>query len=258
MDLGGALVAVGLIVAGFVLGIILRAMTARLLRRISRRLFASRGAGAATDVRQELSADIEGPATTVISAAAFWLIFLFFLAAAIETVGVPVVAVLVASVAGYLPRLVGTVFVVLVGFIAADLARTTVRSASASAGLPYGRSLARVIQLAILFVTAVVAFDQLGIETTFLIVTASLLLGAVLVGGAVAFGLGARTAVSNIIAAYYLSRSYRPGQRVRIGEHEGRIVELTATGVVLETKDGRALVPAKEFSESTSVLREEP
>jgi hypothetical protein len=41
---------------------------------------------------------------------------------------------------------------------------------------------------------------------------------------------------------------------VRIGAVRGKIVEITATAVILENSDGRVLVPAKEFSEGVSVL----
>ena len=58
-----------------------------------------------------------------------------------------------------------------------------------------------------------------------------------------AFGLGARTAVSNILASYYLQKTYTPGHNVRIGEIEGEIIQITPTAVVLATPEGRTLVP---------------
>ena len=36
-------------------------------------------------------------------------------------------------------------------------------------------------------------------------------------------------AVSNIVAAHYLSQAYRVGQRIQVGDHEGRIVEIAPT-----------------------------
>jgi hypothetical protein len=69
-----------------------------------------------------------------------------------------------------------------------------------------------------------------------------------------AFGLGARTSVSNILASYYLQKAYTVGQLVRIGETQGRIIRMTPTAVLLEASEGRIYVPAKAFSEITSVL----
>jgi hypothetical protein len=61
--------------------------------------------------------------------------------------------------------------------------------------------------------------------------------------------------VSNIVASYYASQHYNVGQTVRVGDIQGEIIQLTSTGVVLSTSEGRVLVPAKRFSEETSVLR---
>ena len=64
-------------------------------------------------------------------------------------------------------------------------------------------------------------------------------------------------AVANLIASHYLVRVYRPGQRVRIGEIEGRIVEFTRGAVSVETEEGRALVPARLFEDLASVRLDE-
>jgi small-conductance mechanosensitive channel len=109
-------------------------------------------------------------------------------------------------------------------------------------------------QAIIVMASAIVAFDQLGIQVTFLTVLAAIVTGSLLGGAALAFGLGARTAVSNIIASHYLLKIYRVGHHVRVGGFEGRIVDITPTAVVIATADGQAVVPAKEFSERASLL----
>ena len=107
---------------------------------------------------------------------------------------------------------------------------------------------------AIVLVAVVVALTQAGIDSTILVVALGTVLGAFLGAVALAFGLGARTTVSNLIAAHYLQRSYRVNQRIRIGEHQGRILEMRPTEVLLETGEGVTLIPAKDFAERTSVL----
>ena len=47
---------------------------------------------------------------------------------------------------------------------------------------------------------------------------------------------------------------YRVGNTVKFGDVHGKIVEITATAVVIERPDGRVLVPAKDFSEGVSML----
>jgi hypothetical protein len=87
-----------------------------------------------------------------------------------------------------------------------------------------------------------------------LTVLLAVVLGAMLGGVALAFGFGARTAVSNIMGSHYLRQVYQVGQTVRLGAIQGEIVAITTTAVVIKAQDGRVVVPAKEFSEAPSTL----
>jgi small-conductance mechanosensitive channel len=82
----------------------------------------------------------------------------------------------------------------------------------------------------------------------------TVLASTVLGGLALALSLGARTYVSNLIGAHYLSQQFRAGQTVRVGNFEGHILEFTATSMVLETADGRVNLPAKIYHEEPIVL----
>lgn len=242
-----ALQATALVVVGLVLGFALRLLTGRLLRAWGRRLPGTLG-------RLFGTRTVEGPATVVLSSLVFWGVFVFFVASATELLGVPVLGPAFSAIGAYIPRVAATAVIVMLGLLFADLARTAITAAASSARLAAAPMLGRIAQLVVLLATAVVSFEQLGIQTTFIVVVVAIVLAAMLGGAALAFGLGARTAVSNILASYYLLRTYRVGQRVRIGELEGRIVEITSTAVLLRTPDGQALVPAKDFGERVSLL----
>ena len=242
-----ALQAAFLILVGLALGLALRILTGRILRAWGRRLSGTLGALFGTGT-------VEGPAMVIIGSLVFWVVFGFFVAAAASLLGVPVIGPVLAAIAAYLPRVAATVVIVLLGLLLGDLARTAVTGAASSARLAAAPVLGRIAQLAVLLATAVVSFEQLGVQTTFIVVVIAIALGAMLGGAALAFGLGARTAVSNILGGYYLARTYKVGQLVRIGDIEGRITEITPTAVVVRTAKGSALVPAKEFGEHVSIL----
>ena len=96
--------------------------------------------------------------------------------------------------------------------------------------------------------------DQIGVDITIVVTILSVAIGAALGGLAIAFSLGARDLVSNLIGARYLNADYRIGERIRIGEHEGTVLEISSVSVILETEEGRVMVPARQFSERSSVL----
>ena len=105
--------------------------------------------------------------------------------------------------------------------------------------------------------TVIIGLGQLGVEVDLLAQLLVILASAVMLALALAFGVGAGTTVANIIALRNLGRHYQKGQRIRIGELEGEISELSKTGVILDTGAGQAMVPAKLFQEQTCILLDE-
>jgi hypothetical protein len=106
----------------------------------------------------------------------------------------------------------------------------------------------------VILVATVVAVEQVGIQADILIVVVAVVVGSTLAGAGLAFGLGARTAVSNIIASHYVAQTYQVGQIVRVSGVQGKIVQTTPTAVFLAGPEGRVMIPAKQFSEEASVL----
>ena len=190
----------------------------------------------------------------LIAAFVFWAVFVFFTAAALETLGLPVVTASLSRLAYYLPNVLAALVILFAGVIVAKLAGTAVTRAAAGTGVAFGSGLAAAARGAVITIAAVVAVEQIGVRADLLIIILAVVVGTTLAGAALAFGLGARTAVSNIISSYYVSQTYRVGQSVRVGGIEGRIVQTTPTAVFIAASQGRVMVPAKQFSEEASIL----
>jgi small-conductance mechanosensitive channel len=108
---------------------------------------------------------------------------------------------------------------------------------------PQRQALARVAQGATLVVALLVGADQIGLKVTWIAIFAAVLVASLLGGLAIAISLGARGFVANMIGAHYLRQALRVGQRVRVAGHEGRVLDINATSLVLETADGRVMLP---------------
>ena len=238
-----------LLLAGWLLAHLLRRWTSHMMDASIARLLRK-----ATTRRAFERTGIRNTVPAVIGAAVFWTVIIFATAAAVEILGLPAVTNLIGRLGYYIPHVLAAILIVLGGYLAGNLAYGTVSGAAASLHVTYANALGRAAQITIVLVTVVIAVDQLGIDSTFLVVTLTIILGTTLGGAALAFGLGCGTAVSNIIACHYVARAYRIGQRVRIAGLEGRIVDIAPTSVVLQNGTGRVSVPAKMFSEETSVL----
>jgi small-conductance mechanosensitive channel len=126
--------------------------------------------------------------------------------------------------------------------------------AATAAGVPQGPAIARAAQAVVLAATLIIALDQLGVNGRVLELTLVVCIGSALAAAALAFGLGARSPVANLISARYITGLCELGQRIRIEGTEGTVVGQTSTSVILETQEGRMVVPASRFQEAVTLL----
>lgn len=243
--------ATALILAGWLVALLLRRLTIRLTRRFDSLARRSQVDGALQRI------GVNRAVSEVFGAFVFWTVFLFFIAGATETFGLPVLSTWLTGAAFFLPRIAAALLILLTGVLLANFARDAVQAASATAGIAYGEALAQVVRGSLLAVAVLIAVNELGINITIITVTLAVVLGATFGGVALAFGLGARIAVSNIIGSHYVRQIVRVGQTIRIGIVEGEVEAITPTAIVLKNADGRVIVPAREFSETVSILRGE-
>ena len=231
-----------LLLAGWVVARLLRAGTNRAGGNINRLLDRVFRSGRLAQIR--LSARMLSALADVI----FWLTLFVFVSIAARAAGLTTFATWLDRVVANLPNLVAGVLIIVVGFLIGAIVRdlaTATRPASRSAqGLLIGKA----AQIAVIVVALVIGLDQIGIDVTFIVTVLAIAIGVLLGGFAIAFGFGARGFVANLIAARDLKREIEPGQVIRFGAVEGEVLEITATTIVLATKEGRSRIPAGIFA----------
>ncbi|MEQ9460900.1 MAG: mechanosensitive ion channel [Phycisphaeraceae bacterium] len=193
----------------------------------------------------------------IVSGILFWIVLLFFLAAGIEALGLDAVSALFGSITIYLPRVLGVAMIIFAGLILGDMARVWVTKIAEHSRSGLSETLGRATQVVIWLVALLMSIDQLGIHSGVIFVLLAIVGGSLFGAGALAFGLGAQSTVSNIIAAHYVHQTYQVGNHVRIGERQGCITEITRVAIVLATDEGRLVVPACHFHQSVSLMMDE-
>lgn len=192
--------------------------------------------------------------SSVIGVVVFWFVMLITLLVMSDILRFTLITTGIKSLLEYSPNIIAACLIVLIAYIAGKFLSNLIASLSTKVGVSYGQTLGRIVQYGIVFIAITIAIDQIGIEIDFLINLIDIVLAALLFGAALAFGLGARTAISNILAAFYVRKMYKEGDEIRIGDVQGTITKIEATAVVLETELGQCSIPAKEFNERTSLL----
>jgi small-conductance mechanosensitive channel len=204
--------------------------------------------------RGQIARAIPSGSVEIVAGILFWVVILFFAAAATHVLGLGAFSSWLQGLVTYLPTLLAGALIIIAGVLLAGLARDLTVATLATFPEHQRSLLGRIVQGTVLVTAVAVGADQIGVRITFLVILAAVVTSAVVGGIALAVSLGARAYVANLIGAHYLRQAFGIGQRVRIGELEGTILELTAVSVVLETEQGRVNVPAKVYNEAPIVL----
>jgi hypothetical protein len=237
-----------LLLVGLVAARVIRALTLKLLHLLN--LFLERVLSGRTRAVVYFSSGI----TRLMAGILFWITLFVFVTAALKTAGLTGVAAWLERVVEFLPGIVSGGLIILVGYILAGLVRDVTLAAAHSAEFTEAVVISRLAQAVTLVTALIIGLDQIGIDVSFLTTMLGISSAALLFGFALAFGLGARTLVSNLIAAHHLRDVLEPGQDIRIGDWEGTVLEVATTAVILDTEAGRVSVPAKLYQEQAVVL----
>ncbi|MGB8434866.1 MAG: mechanosensitive ion channel domain-containing protein [Burkholderiales bacterium] len=239
--------AVVLLLAGWVIARLLRAITVRSVLLLDTLLSRVTKTAGVERLRMARS-------STMLGAIVYWIVLLFFVTAATHVLGLQSFTQWLARLLDYLPTLAAGVLIVVAGYVLSRFLADLVQATATRLAPPQRNALARVAQGVVLVTAVLVGADQIGIQVTFIAILVGAIVAAAVGGVTIAVSLGARDYVSNVIGAHYLRQAFEVGQRIRVAGHEGRILEVTVTSVILETDDGRVALPGRVYHEQPIVL----
>jgi len=176
--------------------------------------------------------------------AAYWVVALFSMVIAISMLGEGQFSNWFNNILDFIPRILVGFVIIGVGNVLGVVSRYLVSHLSEA--MTPDSPAPRFIHFLIMVIAIVLGLQQMLIDITF--ITQLLLLIVILVGGALSLtvSLGAKDYVGNLIAHSEFEH-YRIGDRIRVGEVEGEIVEITRTGVRVDTEEGIVNVPGSLF-----------
>lgn len=144
--------------------------------------------------------DIRLSLTELIGAIVYWVVMLVVLVVALNALGLTVAADLLDKIVLYVPNVIASIFILVLGIFVATLVGGVIRTSAANAGIAVANALARVSQAILIIFAIAIALAQLNIRTTLIDVTISIIVGSLGLAFALAFGLGCKD-----IAAKYLN-----------------------------------------------------
>jgi small-conductance mechanosensitive channel len=141
----------------------------------------------------------ETPAT-VLGKLVFWFVFIIVITMAADALGIQQVSQVLAQLIAYIPSIIAAILILVLAALLANFLASVVRGATGS------ELLANIARYAIIIYAAFAAITELGIAVQLTAPTFLIILGAVALGAAIAFGFGAQGVARDIVEKAYERR----------------------------------------------------
>ncbi len=132
----------------------------------------------------------------------YWLVMLLVFVSALNALGMTVAAELLDKVLLYIPNVIASIFILVLGLFFAGLLATIVRTAATNAGIGYAKLLGQIVQIVIGIFAVAISLEQLKIGTTIITLALNIIIAAIGLAFAIAFGLGAKDVAGRLVSDF--------------------------------------------------------
>ncbi|MGW8319555.1 MAG: mechanosensitive ion channel family protein [Candidatus Promineifilaceae bacterium] len=224
---------------GWIVARLLQFILSNLLRRVGLDRVAERAG--ATQVLT--NAGLNPSASYLIARVVYWLILLVFVLAAAESLGLQGVVETLRTVIAYVPNILAAALILLLGSLIARLLGDAVGALAVQSGLSSGVIVGQAVRYILLIFVGILTLGQLGIQTTLLTTVIIVLITAIALSLALAFGIGSRDLARNIMAGMHAKETFVIGQQLQVREQTGQLVSIGPVKVTIETQNGLISFP---------------
>ncbi len=239
------LTAIIILAVGWIIAKILRKLIQQLAERIGLNRIIEK-----TGLTQGLvQAQITQTPSEMLGTFIFWLIFLNFIPMALESLELSAAVAQLQQFIAYLPHLLSGLLVFIGGSLVAQFVGQLVQAAVASMGIELHQALGQAVRGFLLVFVAIIAVEQLGLDVTILTEVIVNLLTLAAAGLALAFGLGGREVVRNVLAGHYAREVFTLGDRLVVGDHEGTLEAIGTLNAEIIVGEERLVIPNRRLTE---------
>ena len=193
--------------------------------------------------------------TNVILAVLKWFLILTFVMAGSNIFGINVISEGIQSFFAYLPKLLTALGIFVAGAYLGTIVKKAIQSMFKSLEISGGNLVGNIAFYLIVVFLSITALDQAGVDTSVIKSNLTLLIGSVLLAFTIAFGLGARDAVSRLLFGYYSRKNIGIGEKVVIGDVEGVVTAIDNICFTVTTANGKIVLPIKDVVNSKIIIK---
>jgi hypothetical protein len=186
-----------------------------------------------------------GAAVSTMANIAFWGMVIVGLVLSVQVLAAPAVRDGLATIAAYAPALLAAVAVLVLGHLLGVATRDVAGRSARTVSALYEPIVRRSTYGAVMFVAIVIALGLIGLDVDWILVAFDGIVIVLVASLGIALSVGSIGFVQDLIAIRRVQELIEPGNRIRVGQVEGRVVQIRDSDIMLENEDGVVNVPGR-------------
>lgn len=171
-----------------------------------------------------------------------WTIMLISIIVAADIAELTVISTEIANLLRYLPVLFSAMVIFVIGLYASNLIKKMLVGVFESMRMGGSKIVSSIVFYVLIIFVTITALNHAGINTEIITTNFTLVLGAFLLAFALAFGLGSREVVANLLKTFYARKNYAVGDKIKMKDIEGTIKAIDSISVTIKTIDSQNMV----------------
>ncbi|PIE49616.1 MAG: hypothetical protein CSA39_01600 [Flavobacteriales bacterium] len=236
-----------------ILGLVLAKLVSKLIRRILYRVlkfnwFASRintiklFTNNTNDSNQNL--------IIIVSKFTYWVIVLFFLVVTSDLLGWEIVSKEVGILFRYIPKLLSGIVIFIIGMYIARFIKHGIANVMESFAMSGGKIISNAAFYIVMIFVTITALNQVDINTTIINQNITIIIGAIFVSFAIAFGFASRNILESFISGSYSRNNLEIGMTIKIDGKVGVIKKIDNVSITIVNDEMEHVFPLKRLAET--------
>ncbi|MEY8848642.1 hypothetical protein AB9K26_07490 [Psychroserpens sp. XS_ASV72] len=186
----------------------------------------------------------------VVSTFVKWVMYIMILIMVSDILDLKIISEQISDFLGYLPKLFVALIIFTLGLLFANFVKKGLQSFFESMDLSGAKIISQVVFFLLLIFISITALNQAGVNTEIITSNLTMILAAFLLSFAIAFGLGAREVVADLLRTFYTRKTYEVGNKIVLDGQTYEIDSISNISVVLKNQNGKMVVPIKDIVEN--------
>lgn len=186
----------------------------------------------------------------VVSTFLKWMIYIMLLIVVSDVLNLKIISEQISNFLGYLPQLFVGLIIFTLGLLFSNFVKKALKSLFDSMDLSGGKMISQIVFFLLIIFISITALNQAGVNTDIITNNLTMILAAFLLSFALAFGLGAKEVVADLLRTFYTRKTYEVGKKIEFENKVYEIDSINNISIVLKNSEGKLIVPIKDIVEN--------